>query len=136
MKNQIKKTESILKNNYIIIEHINFIRKKQDIANELNFDINFKKEVQELDENNYKVLLSISMNDTDNVEIDLTISGGFEITSDITEEMKYNLIHKSTLSILFPYLRSELTLITSQPGFEPIILPPININSLVNELEK
>lgn len=42
----------------------------------------------------------------------------------------------NTIAILFPYLRSQLTLLTSQPEFEPIILPIMNINALMNDEDK
>ena len=36
---------------------------------------------------------------------------------------------------MFPYLRSEVTLLTSQPGMVPIVLPPLNINNLMDKAE-
>lgn len=38
---------------------------------------------------------------------------------------------KNAIAIMFPFLRSQVTLVTSQPNFRPIILPIININNLV-----
>ena len=37
------------------------------------------------------------------------------------------LIKENGVAILFPYLRSEITLLTTQPGFQPIVLPAVNI---------
>ena len=37
------------------------------------------------------------------------------------------LFKENGVAILFPYLRSELTLLTTQPGFQPIVLPAVNI---------
>lgn len=37
----------------------------------------------------------------------------------------------NAIAILFPYLRSEVSLITAQPNIPPIILPAININRLL-----
>ncbi len=37
-----------------------------------------------------------------------------------------NIINMNTVAIMFPFIRSQVTLLTSQPGMAPIILPPIN----------
>ena len=31
-----------------------------------------------------------------------------------------------TVAIMFPFIRSQITLLTTQPGMTPIVLPPIN----------
>ena len=36
----------------------------------------------------------------------------------------------NAVAIMFPYLRSQVTLWTSQPMMSPIVLPPININKI------
>ena len=43
---------------------------------------------------------------------------------------------KNAIAILFPYIRSEITLLTSQPNMKPIILPPININAFFEQQDK
>ena len=43
---------------------------------------------------------------------------------------------KNTVAILFPYVRSAFTLLTAQPGMEPVVLPALNINALIDELER
>lgn len=36
----------------------------------------------------------------------------------------------NTVAIMFPFIRSQITLMTSQPGMQPIVLPPINATKL------
>ena len=43
---------------------------------------------------------------------------------------------KNAIAILFPYVRSNLTNITSQSGIETLILPVINFNALLDEQRK
>lgn len=38
---------------------------------------------------------------------------------------------KNAVAILMPYLRSELTLLTAQPDTESVVLPPFNINKMM-----
>lgn len=49
--------------------------------------------------------------------------------------MKEVIVTKNTMAILFPFLRSQVTLMTAQPDMVPIVLPLININALLNHLE-
>ncbi len=51
-----------------------------------------------------------------------------------TYEMEENIVKTNTVAIMFPFIRSQVTLLTTQPGMTPIVLPPIqqnlsNINS-------
>ena len=66
-------------------------------------------------------------------DIKALISGIFSISEDSVLGKK--VLVNNTVAILFPYLRSQLTLLTSQPGFEPVILPVMNINALLGAEE-
>lgn len=50
--------------------------------------------------------------------------------------MKSTIIRENTVSIMMPYIRSELTLLTSQPGVEAVVLPPFNIRKMLSDQEK
>lgn len=83
--------------------------------------------------------------DTLEIEIHFTIVGeiafklegelcgifGIDKIADISiEKLKTNAI-----AIMFPYLRSQVTLLTTQPTMIPIVLPPININKLITKID-
>lgn len=51
----------------------------------------------------------------------------------VPDDIREILIQKNSLAIIFPYLRTQVTLMTSQPGLQPIVLPAININAYVDE---
>ena len=61
------------------------------------------------------------------------MSGFFRIDSqeEIDEKIFQNLMSKNAVAILMPYLRSELTLLTAQPDTESVVLPPFNINKMM-----
>lgn len=40
-----------------------------------------------------------------------------------------------SITMLLPYIRSQLTILTSQPGVDPVILPPFNVYDLLNKPE-
>ena len=39
-------------------------------------------------------------------------------------------------SAKFPYIRSQISLLTTQPGLHPVMLPPMNINALLDSTEE
>ena len=41
------------------------------------------------------------------------------------------LIQRNTVAIMFPFIRSEITLLTSHPGMAPMVIPALNINKLL-----
>ena len=67
--------------------------------------------------------------------MEIVVSGIFEFGTELKDEQKQIIITKNTLAILFPYLRAQVTLMTSQPDVEPVVLPAININSLLQNFE-
>ena len=63
----------------------------------------------------------------------IILSGFFTIEQreELTEELKDALITKNAIAILMPYLRSEASLLTAQPGMECVVLPAFNINKML-----
>lgn len=132
MDYNIKSKESIVKLKNLAIEKIFFKRNiEKNISN--NLKVSFSVEYSELKEDEQvKLTARISAEDRDALELEITICGLFTIQED-DEALKRELAEKNTLSIMFPYLRSQITLVTTQPDFKPIVLPAININALVEE---
>ena len=96
-------------------------------------DISFKHEM-EINDKKYDVILSTSISNNDktlNLFIELIGTFYFDDTIAIDDKLKDSLIKKNAVAILFPYMRSQITLLTSQPDMTPVILPPININDLL-----
>ncbi len=61
---------------------------------------------------------------------------GFFVIEDnetISEETRNKLISRNTVAILMPYLRSEVSLLTAQPGIECVVLPTFNINHMMDK---
>lgn len=84
-------------------------------------------------------VLSIDISD-ENGKIDIKIiaNGLFCVDCNSIEdsELIQRLLDNNTIAIMMPYLRSEVTLVTSQPGLTPIILPPVNVIELVENTRK
>ena len=124
-----QKQQSILKSLSMKFTRIEYVNPNKCPIDELNF--NLMKEIEKSDEPVFctKLRLTVtSMNDSDfHIVIELCGRFSLDCNNDLLRE---SIMNKNTVSILFPYLRSELTLITSQPGIEPIVMPPMNINAM------
>ena len=59
----------------------------------------------------------------------------FEFRTKLEQEKKDIIITKNAVAILFPYLRSQVTRMTAQPDIEPVVIPAININALLKNME-
>lgn len=44
-----------------------------------------------------------------------------------------SMIQQNAVAIMMPYLRSEISLITAQPGTKTVVLPPFNIVEMMGE---
>jgi preprotein translocase subunit SecB len=71
----------------------------------------------------------------DEYVVDISLLGVFKIndTDELNEKMRLDLINKNAVAILMPYMRSELTLLTAQPGTESVVLPPFNVNNMISK---
>jgi len=125
--------ESTLKLDEIYFTHIEFSRTENLAINELKLQIN--KEICYTDVNSVKITLSAQIFAEDNsITVSVVMVGLFHvIQSDLPEDIKKQMVETNTIAIMFPYLRSQISLITTQPGMLPIIIPTININALVQE---
>lgn len=69
--------------------------------------------------------------------LNVSITGEFDLNSDIaqkdnaSDELIEDIMKANTLAILFPYMRSAITSITAVANINPVILPPVNTNRLI-----
>lgn len=129
---KIDEAKSILTLHQTVIDKLSFERFSGDV-NKIDDEgqINFGHNIEQLDEFSFRVSLRISLMAESRYAIKAQISGIFTISEDSVLGKK--VLANNTVAILFPYLRSQLTLLTSQPGFEPVILPVMNINALMSD---
>ena len=109
-----KNEKSILRLEKVVVEDISFKR--------------FNTEATKIEKSLYKVTVSVGINSNSVCNMNITMSGFFRLEEDST--LGKRLLQTNAVAILFPYVRSQLTLLTSQPGFDPVILPVMNINAL------
>ena len=89
------------------------------------------------DDSKIKVTTDTSVtNKTGNIALELQTVGIFKIDkTDLDENVYEHLIKVNTVAIIFPFIRSQVSLLTTQPGITPIMIPPINLNALIDSEE-
>lgn len=128
---------SVLQMEKIYFKKLKFDRKveKEINTDDMSFNISIKTNEQE---GRFYLELGVNIQDKDKTdfEVDCVLLGIFNVDLDVPPEIKETLLKKNTTAILFPYMRSQVTLLTSQPNMEPIIIPTINVNKLIDSIEK
>ena len=116
-----------------MFDKIEFDRKGFKNANELKFELQVQIGIGE--DRTHKVTLVLKGEKQEEYSILISLSGFFKIEKqeEIDDEMVRQLINKNTVAIMMPYLRSELTLLTAQPDTDSVVLPPFNINAMMEK---
>lgn len=84
------------------------------------------------------VELSASIQKKSAYELFIAISAQFTFdeSEPIDEGLKEILLRQNASAILFPYLRSEISILTTQPNVSPIIIPPLNMATIFEGNDK
>ena len=111
------------------------VRGKNSDEYQTTFNINYA--VNNEDDSKIKVTIDTSIiNETGNIKLEIQTVGIFRIEKKDMEVSVYeHLIKVNTVAIIFPYIRSQVSLLTTQPGIKPVMLPPMNLNALIDSKE-
>ena len=122
---------SVFKLNELVFDKIEF--KREGFQNDKEIEYEIQSQISQKEGADiYKINLTLSGKKTEEYSFEICLTGYFSIegNSDITQELKNDLVSKNAIAILMPYLRSEVSLLTAQPGMECIVLPAFNINKM------
>lgn len=120
--------KSVLQLNKLVFDEIKF--KRLGLYSDKKLGLKFKSTIsQRGNDDLYKVTLSVEGNKPEEYIFEISLTGYFAIVDKIQDDLKTDLLQKSAVAILTSYLRSEVSLLTAQPGVEPVVLPPFNLNS-------
>ncbi|MBP2622859.1 protein-export chaperone SecB [Streptococcus oricebi] len=101
---------------------------EEELSVDSNFEINFQAGTTK-DEKNGKVTLKTKIIDKDNSrKIEAEISGYFSV-NDVEDVEKYLVINGT--AIIFPYLRSAVSMISALDSAEAIVIPTVNVLDLI-----
>ncbi len=124
--------KSVLKMNKLVFDKIEFDRLGFRNQNKPNFKIEARFAKNE-DDNIYRITLLLKCEKEEEYSFEIVLTGyfSFDSSADISEKDKNELITKNTIAIIMPYMRSQVSLLTAQPEVDCVVLPPFNINSVL-----
>ena len=96
------------------------------------FDIEYKK----LAEKSVRVIISLQIKGQGELSIKMCEQADFELVNAeiLDADMQLSMLKTNTVAIMLPYLRSQVSLLTTQPGMAPIQLPIYNAVELTKNL--
>lgn len=141
------KAECILQFVNYSVDEIVFINNSEFDKEETELKLKFKHNIKEDDKEAKKYYVNIAMNVYDKDEhemkdcpfqLNVSMTGVFKISNyeGIDDDVINKIVGENTIAILFPYLRSLITSITANANINPLILPPVNIISLLENEKK
>ncbi len=112
------------------IEITESIFRKKDVPLEgLELSVHVDYDIENIAEDGYEVILSTSVGDeNENIYVNVKGKAIFH-----TQQKNMDILEKNSIAIMFPYIRSYISIITTQPGMVPIVLPAMNIIAMIND---
>ena len=102
---------------------------------QINLTPEFQREITKIDNDNVCVSLKFSINNEKGdmpFSIFVDIKGCFEMENWEQPDL-FPLINSNAVAILFPYLRSIITMLTANANIPPYTLPVMNIGALFEQ---
>lgn len=91
-----------------------------------NINISVTNSISKSD-SDYSIRLMVDIVSADSsLKLNVVMIGKFQCDNE-------ELIEKNAIAIMFPYLRSYVSTLTTQPGLNPIVLQPVNVLSLLGK---
>ena len=117
----------------LVLEKIEIVestfRKKDEPIDGLELGVQVERSLKKKADGLFEVLLETTVSDEDE-KVFVNVKGRAIFS---TQQENMNILGKNTIAIMFPYIRSYISIITTQPGMNPIVLPAMNIVAMVND---
>lgn len=117
----------------LVLEKIEIVEsnfRKKDVPIEgLELEVHIERSLNKISEEHYEIVLDTTVSDKEeNVFVYVKGRAIF-----LSQDENMDILEKNTIAIMFPYIRSYISIITTQPGMNPIVLPAMNIIAMVND---
>lgn len=116
--------------------------KDQNNLGQINLNIKYDIDTIQDQADKYSVekVLSVYISDDKNcLAIEIKLNGIFKLEFEDGKEndsIAKHLLDLNTITIMMPFLRSEVSLITTQPGIAPVMLPVVDVTKLVDGINE
>lgn len=121
----------------LAFEEIQYSRVIEMTDGKTEYEMNFNREII-ADSSNERFKVSLTANiwskGEPSVQMRIRMAGYFRCICD-DEGLKQELIRYNTVAIMFPYIRSQISLVTTQPDIPPISFPPVNIIAMFKDVD-
>lgn len=107
-------------------------RKKDEAIDGLELGVQVERKLNKISNEEFEVVLETTVSD-ENEAVFVNVKGRAIF---LTKQENKDILEKNTIAIMFPYIRSYISIITTQPGMNPIVLPAMNIVAMVNDQKK
>jgi preprotein translocase subunit SecB len=84
----------------------------------------------------FEFLVFTDKNEDSNPYLSIRCKGVFKFEEEIEFSQIPNYFYQNSIAILFPYLRAYVSLITNQSNLPPVILPTLNLQSMLTPLKE
>ena len=127
--------QSVLKIDPVVFDELSFQRMGFENKNaDIQTNLGVTKQVNKISDGHYRVTVQAIATREDEYVAKVQISGFCSIDEGL--DNKEVLLNQNAVAILFAYVRSQLTLLTAQPGTTPIVLPVMNIAKMISTSEE
>ena len=126
-----KEIKSKLQLENLVFDKIEFLREGTSSDSELEMKIQ-SNIAKKNDAEMYRVTLIVTGIKEKEYSLEIRLTGffSFQVDTEVTDKEKQEIISKNTVAILMPYMRSEISLLTAQPGMECVVLPLVNTGKM------
>ena len=125
------KHNSTLTMKSLYIKNFSFTREKIIDNSELEMSLIPNIKIINEDEAEFEISLMLYNNQK---QFDLSISI-FAAMQKKKGELDWGILKSNVFAIIFPFLRSQVSILTSQPDFKPILMPVVNINKIFEDID-
>lgn len=131
---------SALKFNDYIVDEVEFYNNIQFNSEDVELKMDIDDSIQFIDDKNTFLLhlktkiFPEAVKNNYPFSMNIAITGIFQFNEDknISESDKQKFARINSIAILFPYVRAIVSTYTASANIQPLILPPINVVSYVN----
>ena len=122
----------------VILGKLNFIRKISiPVKPELKLNINNKKSINsEAGKLVYELTGKIEDEKEKSFSVECSVIGFFSVDKEKSNMSLEDFANANAPAILFPYFRNAVADVTMRGGLKPVIIPPLNIASMVKKDEE
>lgn len=143
MGGQANKVKSSLKFIDYYVDSVEFYNNTEfDDQEKVKLDFHLEKEIKYVEDEKKTIMVTLNLKIFENplennypFNMNLSLTGIFEIDFTDIDKMR-EFAETNAVAILFPYLRSMVSTYTANANVSPLILPPINVVSLMEQGEK